>query len=170
MTSNIGTKFAMYGDTLGFLKSEQVSEDDREAEREIEKGLKKTFRPEFLNRIDEVIIFHVLTEEDVRQIVDLQMREISQRLADKGTTIELIEAARDWLAKEGYDPQFGARPLRRTLQRRVESPLSIRLLHGEFKEGDTVVVDIGEEGIVFRRKEEEPIAVELPTPFEAEPA
>jgi ATP-dependent Clp protease ATP-binding subunit ClpC len=170
MTSNIGTKFAMYGGTLGFLKAEQVSEDDREAKREIEKGLKKTFRPEFLNRIDEVIIFHVLTEEDVRQIVDLQMREISQRLADKGITIELTEAARDWLAKEGYDPQFGARPLRRTLQRRVESPLSIRLLHGEFKEGDMVMVDIGEEGIVFRRKEEEPIAVELPTPFEAEPA
>jgi ATP-dependent Clp protease ATP-binding subunit ClpC len=170
MTSNIGTKFAMYGDTLGFLKSEQVLEDDREAKREIKKGLKKTFRPEFLNRIDEVIIFHVLTEEDVRQIVDLQMREISQRLADKGITIELTEAARDWLAKEGYDPQFGARPLRRTLQRRVESPLSIRLLHGEFKEGDMVVVDIGEEGIVFRHKEEEPIAVELPTPFEAEPA
>jgi ATP-dependent Clp protease ATP-binding subunit ClpC len=100
----------------------------------------------------------------------LQMREISQRLADKGITIELTEAARDWLAKEGYDPQFGARPLRRTLQRRVESPLSIRLLHGEFREGDTVVVDVGEEGIVFcRKEEEEPIAVELPTPFEAEP-
>jgi ATP-dependent Clp protease ATP-binding subunit ClpA len=97
------------------------------------------------------------------------MKEISQRLADKGITIELTEAARDWLAKEGYDPQFGARPLRRTLQRRVESPLSIRLLHGEFKEGDTVVVDIGGEGIVFRCKEE-PIAVELPKPSEAEAA
>jgi ATP-dependent Clp protease ATP-binding subunit ClpC len=170
MTSNIGTKFATYGGTLGFLKSEEVSEDEREAKREIEKGLKKTFRPEFLNRIDEVIIFHILTEEDVRQIVDLQMKEISPRLADKGIIIELTEAARDWLAKEGYDPQFGARPLRRTLQRRVESPLSIRLLHGEFKEGDTVVVDVGEEGIVFHRREEEPIAVELPTPSEAEPA
>jgi ATP-dependent Clp protease ATP-binding subunit ClpC len=170
MTSNIGTKFARYGGTLGFLKSEEVSsEDEREAKREIEKGLKKTFRPEFLNRIDEVIIFHVLTEEDVRQIVDLQMKEISQRLTDKGITIELTEAARDWLAKEGYDSQFGARPLRRTLQRRVESPLSIRLLHGEFKEGDTVVVDIGEEGIFFRCKEE-PIAVELPKPSEAEAA
>ena len=98
----------------------------------------------------------------------MQLKEISQRLAERGITIELTEAARDWLAKEGYDPQFGARPLRRTLQRRVESPLSIRLLHGEFKEGDTVVVDVGEEGIVFRRKEEEPIAVELPTPSESE--
>jgi ATP-dependent Clp protease ATP-binding subunit ClpC len=168
MTSNIGTKFARYGGALGFLKSEEVSEDEREAKREIEKGLKKTFRPEFLNRIDEVIIFHILTEEDVRQIVDLQMKEISQRLTDKGITIELTEAARDWLAKEGYDPQFGARPLRRTLQRRVESPLSIRLLRSEFKEGDTVVVDIGEEGIVFHYREEEPIVMELPTPSEAE--
>jgi ATP-dependent Clp protease ATP-binding subunit ClpC len=167
MTSNIGTKFARYGGTLGFLKTEKISEDEREAKREVEKGLKKTFRPEFLNRIDEVIIFHILTEEDVRQIVDLQMKEISQRLADKGIIIELTEAARDWLAKEGYDPQFGARPLRRTLQRRVESPLSICLLHGEFKEGDKVMVDIGEEGIVFQCKEE-PIAVELPTPSEAE--
>jgi len=168
MTSNIGTRFAKYGGTLGFLKSEEVSEDEREAKREIEKGLKKTFSPEFLNRIDEVIIFHVLTEEEVKKIVDLQMKEISQRLADKGIAIELTEAARDWLAREGYDPQFGARPLRRTLQRRVESPLSIRLLHGEFKEGDTVVVDIGEEGLVFRRKEEKPIAVELPVVSEAE--
>jgi ATP-dependent Clp protease ATP-binding subunit ClpC len=200
MTSNIGTKFARYGGTLGFLKTEEVAEDEREAKREIEKGLKKTFRPEFLNRIDEVIIFHILTEEDVKQIVDLQMKEISQRLADKGIAIELTEAARDWLAKEGYDPQFGARPLdkgiaielteaardwlakegydpqfgarplRRTLQRRVESPLSIRLLHGEFKEGDIVVVDISEEGIVFHYREEEPIAVELPTLSEAEVA
>jgi ATP-dependent Clp protease ATP-binding subunit ClpC len=168
MTSNIGTSFAKYGGALGFLKSEEVSEDEREAKREIEKGLKKTFRPEFLNRIDEIIIFHTLTEGDVRQIVDLQMKEISQRLADKGITVELAETARDWLAKEGYDPQFGARPLRRTLQRRVESPLSIRLLHGEFKEGDTVMVDTDEEGIVFRRKEEKPIAVELPMPSETE--
>jgi ATP-dependent Clp protease ATP-binding subunit ClpC len=171
MTSNIGTSFANYGGTLGFLRSEEVSsEDEREGKREIEKGLKKTFRPEFLNRIDEVIIFHVLTEEDVRQIVDLQMKEISQRLADKGITIDLTEAARDWLAKEGYDPQFGARPLRRTLQRRVESPLSVRLLHGEFKGGEMVVVDVGEEGIVFQHKEEEPIAVELPKPSETEAA
>jgi ATP-dependent Clp protease ATP-binding subunit ClpC len=168
MTSNIGTKFAKYGGALGFLRSEDVSEDEQETKREIEKGLKKTFRPEFLNRIDEVIIFHILTEKDVRQIVDLQMREISQRLADKGINIELTEAARDWLAKEGYDPQFGARPLRRTLQRQVESALSIRLLHGEFKEGDTVVVDIGEEGIVFHPREEGPIAVELPKPSETE--
>jgi ATP-dependent Clp protease ATP-binding subunit ClpC len=170
MTSNLGTKFARYGGTLGFLKSEEVSENEREAKREIEKSLKKNFRPEFLNRIDEVIIFHVLTKEDVKQIVDLQMKEISQRLADKGITIELTKAARDWLAKEGYDPQFGARPLRRTLQRKVESPLSIRLLHGEFKEGDTVMVDIGEEGIVFQSKEKVPIAVELPTPSEFEAA
>ena len=82
----------------------------------------------------------------------------------------MTAAARAWLAEEGYDPQFGARPLKRTLQRRVESPLSIRLLHGEFKEGDTVVVDVGEEGIVFHCKEEVPIAVELPTPSEAEAA
>ena len=111
----------------------------------IERDLKQTFRPEFLNRIDEVIIFHSLTQEHVKAIVDLQMAEISGRLAEQGLKIELTEAARDWLAQEGYDPQFGARPVRRTLERYVENPLAKRLLAGEFKEGDTVIVEVGED-------------------------
>ncbi len=98
----------------------------------IERDLKQTFRPEFLNRIDEIIIFHGLTQEHVRKIVDLQMREIAERLAEHGVKIELTDAARDWLAQEGYDPQFGARPVRRTLERYVENPLAKRLLAGEF--------------------------------------
>ena len=106
----------------------------------IERDLKQTFRPEFLNRIDEIIIFHSLTQEHVKAIVDLQMGEISGRLAEHGLKIELTEPARDWLAQEGYDPQFGARPVRRTLERYVENPLARRLLAGEFKDGDTVIV------------------------------
>ncbi|MBC7251857.1 MAG: ATP-dependent Clp protease ATP-binding subunit, partial [Anaerolineae bacterium] len=121
-----------------------------------------TYRPEFLNRIDEVIIFHTLTREHVLQIVDLQMKEIEERLAEQGLSIELTDAAREWLANEGYDPQFGARPLRRTLQRRVENPLALRLLQGEFSAGDVVVVDAGDEGLIFTKKE--PVALETTTP------
>jgi ATP-dependent Clp protease ATP-binding subunit ClpC len=156
MTSNIGTEFAQRGGTLGFntrIKDIKDKELDKDY-AEIEESLKRTFRPEFLNRIDEVLIFHVLDRNQIKLIVDMQMKEIAGRLKEQGIDIELTEAAREWLAKEGFDPQFGARPLRRTLQRKVESPLSRKLLAGEFKSGDIVQVDADEkEGIVFRRKE-----------------
>jgi ATP-dependent Clp protease ATP-binding subunit ClpC len=158
MTSNIGTKYAKQGGTLGFLRSDSADDNAREAKKEIEEGLKRTFRPEFLNRIDEIIIFHTLTLEHVEQIVDLQMEEIRERLQERGVTIELTEAAQKWLAEEGYDPAFGARPLRRTLQRYVESPLSKRILRGEFESGDHVLADVGEmeddgTGLVFTKQE-----------------
>jgi len=174
MTSNIGTEYAKEGGTLGFLKREEGSSaEERERRRVIEQGLKKTFRPEFLNRIDEVIIFHTLTKEHMKQIVDLQMREIAERLAEQNLHIELSDEAREWLAEEGYDPQFGARPLRRTLLRYVESPLSRKLLRGEFRPGDTVFVRVGEDDegrkrLTFERQPAEPIAVELPKTVEAE--
>jgi len=152
MTSNIGTEYARRGGTLGFLRAGEDGRDESESHREIEKSLKKTFRPEFLNRVDEIIIFNDLTVEDVERIVDLQMGEIAARLAEQGLEVELTEAARRWLAREGFDPQFGARPLRRALQRYVESPLSVKLLRGDFESGDMVVVDAGEEGLVFERQ------------------
>jgi ATP-dependent Clp protease ATP-binding subunit ClpC len=124
MTSNIGTQYAKLGGTLGFVRSNDRDDEERESKKQIDEGLKRTFRPEFLNRIDEVIIFHTLTPEHMELIVDLQMEEIRQRMFERGVSIELTEEARTWLAKEGYDPAFGARPLRRTLQRHVESPLS----------------------------------------------
>ncbi len=153
MTSNVGTEFAEKGGTLGFLRAGEESREEEEARRRIERALKEVFRPEFINRVDEIIIFNRLTLEQVERIVDLQMREISARLAEQGLEVELTEAARKWLAREGYDPQFGARPLRRALQRHVESPLSVRLLRGEFRSGDRVLVDVGEEGVVFSRME-----------------
>jgi len=168
MTSNIGTEFAQKGATLGFQTKR--SEDDKRLEKEfaeVEESLKRTFRPEFLNRIDEVIIFHVLNREQIKLIVDLQMKEIADRLKEHQIEIELTEAARAWLAKEGYDPQFGARPLRRMLQRKVESPLSRKLLEKKFKEGDCVIVDADEkEGVVFRKKETQPAepAIVMETP------
>ncbi|HIQ01977.1 MAG TPA: AAA family ATPase [Anaerolineales bacterium] len=153
MTSNVGTAFARRGGALGFLGAEEESREEEESRRRIEKALKEVFRPEFINRVDEIIIFNQLTLEQVEQIVDLQMQEIADRLAEQGLQVELTEAARRWLAREGYDPQFGARPLRRALQRHVESPLSIRLLRGDFKSGDRVLVDVGEEGLTFSQME-----------------
>jgi len=169
MTSNIGTAFVQSGGTLGFIKQDSISSQERQLRENIDRDLKKTFRPEFLNRVDEVIIFHSLTQEHVKAIVDLQMAEISGRLAEQGLKIELTGAARDWLAQEGYDPQFGARPVRRTLERHVENPLAKRLLAGEFKDGDTVIVDVGEDDegqpqLTFATQPPEPIAVELPMP------
>ena len=144
MTSNLGTEFIRRGGTLGFLQKDSTQED-QEAQQNIEKSLKSTFRPEFLNRIDEVIIFSPLTEEQMVDIVDLQMNEIHQRLLEHNLTVELTDATRKWLAHEGFDPNFGARPLKRTLQKFVESPLSVKLLSGDFKEGDQVLVDLNEE-------------------------
>ncbi len=156
MTSNIGTEFAQKGGTLGFQTRGGDGERDKKQEKsfkEVEESLKRTFRPEFLNRIDEVIIFHVLSREQLKQIVDMQMKEISTRLKEQGVEIVLTDAARDWLAKEGFDPLFGARPLRRTLQRKVESPMSRQLLAGEFRAGDVAIVDYDEkEGLVFRKQ------------------
>jgi ATP-dependent Clp protease ATP-binding subunit ClpC len=151
MTSNLGTEYINKSGTFGFLQS-SGDQEEREAHDKIEKALKNTFRPEFLNRIDEIITFSSLSKEQMQQIVDLQMEEIQERLCEHDLAVELTPAAREWLANEGYDPAFGARPLRRALQKHVESPLSVSLLSGEFKSGDKVIVDVDEETetLVFR--------------------
>jgi ATP-dependent Clp protease ATP-binding subunit ClpC len=144
MTSNLGTEFVRQGGTLGFLQKTDTDED-RQAHEKIEKSLRSTFRPEFLNRIDEIIMFSPLTTEQMLDIVDLQMKEVSARLEEHGLNVELTAEAREWLAKVGFDPSFGARPLKRALQKHVESPLSIALLGGEFTTGDTVIVGLDRE-------------------------
>ena len=153
MTSNIGTSFAKRGGDLGFQVRSQPGGEERFI-ASISEDLKRTFRPEFLNRIDEVIIFHNLTREHMMQIVDLQMREMEKRLSEQEMRIEITPAAKGWLADKGYDPAFGARPLRRALQRYVESPLSQALLEGTFAPGDTVVVDLDPEkdALTFSKK------------------
>ena len=115
-------------------------------------AVKKTFRPEFLNRIDEIIVFHELTEEQLRSIVDLLVKDLQQRLGDRKLEVELTEAAKSWLARVGYDPAYGARPLRRAIGRYVENPLSTKLLKGEFSPGDTIVVDGSDGGLTFKAK------------------
>ena len=154
MTSNLGTHHAHKGGALGFVTGRgDDAQAERAAHREIDQALKKAFRPEFLNRVDEILIFSRLSQEQVEQIVGLQLEDIRERLQEHGMEIELTDAARKWLANEGFDPQFGARPLRRALQRYIESPLSVQLLRGKFKDSDCVVVDADEqEGIVFKHK------------------
>jgi ATP-dependent Clp protease ATP-binding subunit ClpC len=160
MTSNLGTEFVNKSGALGFLQS-SGDQEEREAHDKIEKALKSTFRPEFLNRIDEIITFSSLSKEQMEQIVDLQMEEIRERLYEHDLAVDLTPAAREWLANEGYDPSFGARPLRRALQKHVESPLSVSLLSGEFKSGDTVIVDVDEEtAMLFFSAQGEPIPAE----------
>ena len=151
MTSNLGTEFVRRSGSLGFLQRSSDSEEQAEHEK-IEKALKSTFRPEFLNRIDEIITFSALNREQMREIVDLQMKEVQDRLSEQGLMVEMTEAARNWLADVGYDPTFGARPLRRALQKYVESPLSVSLLSGQYTAGDTILVDVDEatSTLVFR--------------------
>jgi ATP-dependent Clp protease ATP-binding subunit ClpC len=170
MTSNIGTRYARKGGTIGFQRpDEDVNGQEKELRRDIREELKKTFRPEFLNRIDEVIIFHNLTPEHMLDIVDLQMKEITARLKEQKVDITLTEAAREWLANKGYDPDFGARPLRRTLQRYIENPLSLQLLSGQVEHG-ALVADIEEDTIVFRPQPDTEDAQEENTePVEAIP-
>jgi len=152
MTSNLGTEYVRRSGSLGFLQNRADTEERAEQEK-IEKALKGTFRPEFLNRIDEIITFSPLSLEEMGNIVDLQMREVRERMRERGLEVELTMPARKWLSQEGFDPAFGARPLRRALQKHVESPLSVNLLSGQFSEGDTIVVDVDEETekLVFRQ-------------------
>ncbi len=161
MTSNLGTEFVTRSGSLGFLRRGEDGSES-EAHEKIEKALKSTFRPEFINRVDEIITFSPLTVEQVESIVDLQLKEIRERLGEHGLKLELTETARKWLAKQGYDKAFGARPLRRALQKFVESPLSVQMLRGDFVGGDTVIVDVKEDQIEFR-KGGAGIAVEMQT-------
>ena len=167
MTSNLGTEFVRKSGSLGFLSHTENSED-RAAQEKIEKALKGTFRPEFLNRIDEIITFSTLTREQMAEIVELQLKEVQDRLNEQNLTVSLTPTAREWLANAGYDQNFGARPLRRVLQKSVESPLSISLLSGEFSPGDKIMVDVDEQGekLVFHQVKEE-IPAQTTAPVEA---
>ena len=116
---------------------------------EITRVLQAQFRPEFLNRIDEIVVFHTLGREQLAQIVDIQLRRSIQLLAERGFTLEISPAARQYLAEVGYDPDFGARPLKRAIQRELQDPLAMKLLAGEFQEGETIYVDRGGDGLIF---------------------
>jgi len=164
MTSNVGAEAVKRG-PLGFATP--AFDESKYTQGEYANQLKRLFRPEFLNRIDEIIVFETLTREQIRRIVQLLMHDIGMRMDELGFTVEMTDAAADHIAAVGYDPNYGARPLRRLLQRQVENELSKRLLKGEYKTGDHVVVDYDPDAphdskLVFRLVEQAPIAVELP--------
>jgi ATP-dependent Clp protease ATP-binding subunit ClpC len=168
MTSNVGAEVVKRG-PLGFATP--TFDESKYTQGEYANQLKRLFRPEFLNRIDEIIVFETLTKEQIRRIVQLLMQDISVRMDELGFTVEMTEAAADHIAAIGYDPSYGARPLRRLLQRQVENELSKRLLKGEYKTGDHVVVDhdpaaTNDAKLSFHLAEQAPIAVELPVDAE----
>jgi len=148
MTSNLGTE-GVSREAFGFAPQNGDSADRERARSAIDDALKRAFRPEFLNRVDEIIIFDPLGEEEIYQIVDLIVAEVDSRLRELGVSITLSDAARSWLAGEGFDRVFGARPLRRAIQRHVENPLARRILAEEFSEGDAIEVDAGQDGLIF---------------------
>jgi ATP-dependent Clp protease ATP-binding subunit ClpB len=115
--------------------------------------LRGHFRPEFLNRVDEIIFFHALDRAHIAQVIDIQLAGLLKRLADRKIGLTLSEAARQALVEDGYDPIYGARPLKRTIQRRVLDPLALKVLEGAFAEGDHVLVDVGPDGLAFSKRE-----------------
>jgi ATP-dependent Clp protease ATP-binding subunit ClpB len=149
MTSNVASD----------VIQEMGGRDDPKMKDRLMEALRRTFRPEFLNRIDEIVTFRSLGPEEIHRIVDIQMRDLQKRLAERKITVELTEEARRTLAERGYDPVFGARPLKRAIQRMVENPLAVEILGGKFREGDHIVVDTtNRETFAFRKR----AAVEQP--------
>ena len=146
MTSNIGSDLIKRETGIGFA----VQHDDEKAagyayekmKGKVEDEVKRFFRPEFLNRIDGQVVFHSLSKEHIVSIVDLMLNDVRKPMLEKGLTLEVSIAAKNWLGEKGYDPNFGARPLRRLIEQAIEDPLSDEVLSGRYKPGDTVVVDV----------------------------
>jgi len=157
MTTNVGAEDIKKQTSLGFqLKRDEKNEERtsyEEMRKKLTESLKKVFRPEFINRLDSVIVFRSLNKDDIRQIVNLELNKVTVRLAEHEVTLTATEAALDLLAEQGYDPEMGARPLRRVIQQKVEDPLSDALLAGTFHEGDTILVEVVEDEVVLKRAE-----------------
>jgi ATP-dependent Clp protease ATP-binding subunit ClpB len=148
MTSNLGSHLISERIRAGFEKHRNWDEEFSELKQELLAMLKKTIRPEFLNRIDEVIVFKPLAQADIRAIVTLQLKRVEEMLREKGITLEVTDEAKDWLAKLGYDPMYGARPLKRVIQKHIVNAMAEKLLAGEFGEGDTVEVGLDSRGLI----------------------
>ncbi|MEK7354708.1 MAG: AAA family ATPase, partial [Chloroflexota bacterium] len=153
MTSNAGVELIKRQTALGFAPqkggTKAAQQNYEEMRDKVLAEVKKTFRPEFLNRLDEIIVFHELNEEQLRKIVDLLAKDLEERLSERKLTLEITDAAKSWLAKAGFDPVYGARPLKRAVTHYVENPLSTRVLKGEFKDGDKIVVDLADDALTF---------------------
>ncbi|MSO46004.1 MAG: ATP-dependent chaperone ClpB [Acidobacteria bacterium] len=159
MTSNLGSQYIAEASTGPAQEGGRLAEGVR---RQVTEALRQHFRPEFLNRVDEVIFFHALGMAHMKTIVDIQIRGLLKRLQERKVHVELRDAAKAWLVAEGYDPMYGARPLKRTIQRRVLDPLAMRVLEGEFREGDRVTVDVRDNGLTFEVKGRQPDLASTP--------
>ncbi|NEQ84861.1 MAG: AAA domain-containing protein, partial [Moorea sp. SIO2I5] len=144
MTSNIGSEHI-----LGVAGDDSQYEEMR---KRVTESLRSHFRPEFVNRVDDVIIFHTLTKDELRKIVGIQLKRIEQLLAEQKITLEMSEQAQDYLTDAGYDPVYGARPLKRAIQRELENPIATKILENMFIEGDTIFIDCGDQGLTFSNK------------------
>jgi ATP-dependent Clp protease ATP-binding subunit ClpC len=160
MTSNVGAELIRKSTQFGFATPRDEAAEQRTAYDDMRKtlteALRKIFRPEFLNRVDATVVFHALTREQIAEIVDLELAKVGLRLRDHSIQLRASPSARQRLADLGYDPEMGARPLKRVIQNKVEDRLSDALLSGEFKDGDRVLVDTAEGEIVLRPDEGEP--------------
>ena len=148
MTSNLGTDQSQT-ETLGFLRDVSEKRLEKDLRESIEAALKKSFRPEFLNRIDEIVVFDAISHHQLLDIVNNMLNEIRERMVDQGVNLQLSGGAKQWLANDGYDKVYGARPLRRSLQRRIENTLSTMIIRGDCEPGDTVSVDVNDEELDF---------------------
>ena len=148
MTSNLGTDQSQT-ETLGFLRDVSEKRLEKDLRESIETALKRSFRPEFLNRIDEIVVFDAISHHQLLDIVNNMLNEIRERMVDQGVNLQLSDEAKQWLADDGYDKVYGARPLRRALQRRIENTLSTMIIRGDCESGDTVSVDVNEQGLDF---------------------
>ena len=148
MTSNVGSDYINKMQAIGFASKEDVQERESMREKALE-SLKEMFRPEFLNRIDEIVIFNYLKKDQIKQIVDLELAKVEKRLAAKEVSIKISEKAKEFLVKEGFDQNLGARPLKRVIQRLILDPLSIKIVTNEIKEGSRVLIDEAGGKIVF---------------------
>jgi ATP-dependent Clp protease ATP-binding subunit ClpB len=142
MTSNVGSQWIY----------ELAGKDNKEMESRVMDALRSTFRPEFLNRVDEIVIFNSLGTEEIKKIVDIQIAYLSRRLEGNKIALALTDRAREFLAKTGFDPVYGARPLKRTIQHMIQDPLAVKILDGSVKDGDRVTVDVEKGEVVFRSK------------------
>jgi ATP-dependent Clp protease ATP-binding subunit ClpC len=171
LTSNVGTQFMPQYGGLGF-RTQKAAPDTRNEQADtrnrVDKAMKEAFRPEFINRIDDIILFDALTLDELRQIVDIQARELTERLAVQGLSLELTLEARTWLAERGYDRTFGARPLKRLIQRELETPISKLMLRGDIRTGQGALVRVNEDGSGLAPEVVGEPAIALPVTQEAD--
>ncbi len=163
LTSNVGAEDILRQEKIGF-SGHQMDDDEldyKEMQAQLMKRLRKLFRPEFLNRVDEVIVFRSLNQEDIRAIVNLEFAKVRVRVQENDLDLSLTDAARDWLVEHGYSREYGARPLKRLIQKEIETPLSDALLSGEFQAGDTILIDVEDEELIFEHAKEPEMVIEL---------